>query len=227
MNKIMQSGTTLHGRMGRQSQLSLLKSIKITWRSIRVRFWRSLLVTSGVVLALAFLVYVLCSEALRQNIVASAPATMIENMQRGGLVVVANQDAVIQTRWMVGLALLVGFVGVLNAMLLSVTERFREIGTMKCLGALDSLVVRLFLLESVSQGVIGSLLGISIGLALTLIEGRGDYGAVIWQFIPVARWFQMTAFCFVAGVGLTIIGALYPARLAARMVPVDAMRSEV
>jgi hypothetical protein len=219
--------TTLHGRMGRQSQLSLPKAIKITWRSIRVRFWRSLLVTSGVVLALAFLAYVLCSEALHQNIVACAPPMMIENLQRNGVIVIADQDAVIQTRWMVGLALLVGFVGVLNAMLLSVTERFREIGTMKCLGALDSLVVQLFLLESVSQGVIGSLLGIGIGLTLTLIEGRGDYGAMMWQFIPATKWFQMTASCFLAGVFLTIAGALYPARIAARMLPVDAMRSEV
>ena len=48
--------------------------------------------------------------------------------------------------------MLVAFVGVLNAMLMSVTERFREIGTMKCLGALNSFIVKLFLIESLFQG---------------------------------------------------------------------------
>ena len=53
-------------------------------------------------------------------------------------------------------------------MLMSVTERFREIGTMKCLGALDTFIVKLFLLESTFQGLAGTSAGIVIGFALTL-----------------------------------------------------------
>src|SRR5204863_933204 len=75
----------------------------------------------------------------------------------------------IQTRWLLGLALLVAFVGILNAMLMSVTERFREIGTMKCLGAHDSFTIKLFLIESLFQGVVGTVLGILTGLILSIL----------------------------------------------------------
>src|SRR5207245_11646074 len=76
----------------------------------------------------------------------------------------------IQTRWLIGLALLVAFVGILNAMLMSVTERFREIGTMKCLGALDGFIIKLFLLESLFHGVIGTIVGIVLGIGLSLLS---------------------------------------------------------
>ena len=63
-------------------------------------------------------------------------------------------------------AFLICFVDVLNAMLLIATERFHEIGTMKCLVALSSLIIRLFLLESIFQGLVGTTAGILIGLGL-------------------------------------------------------------
>ena len=64
----------LHGRIGRQSQLPLRNAVKIAWQSIRVRLLRSLLVTSGFILALAFLTYILCSDALQQSIMENASA---------------------------------------------------------------------------------------------------------------------------------------------------------
>lgn len=217
----------LHGRIGRQSQLPLRSAVKIAWQSIRVRLVRSLLVTGGIVLALAFLTYILCSDALQVAVSRNGAATLLEQLRRAGALVVTDADARIQTRWMIGLALLVSFVGVLNAMLLSVTERFREIGTMKCLGALDRLIVQLFLLESIFQGVVGTTLGIGIGLLLTLIEGASVYGASMWSLIPLAVLLKRVAICLLAGTCLTVFGALYPALLAARMQPVEAMRSEV
>ena len=51
-------------------------------------------------------------------------------------------------------------------MLMSVTERFREIGTMKCLGALDGFIVKLFLIESLFQGMAGTVMGVLLGLVL-------------------------------------------------------------
>ena len=114
-------GAVLHGRIGRQRQLPFHNAVKIAWQSIRVRLWRSLLVTSGIILALAFLMYILCSDALQQAVLAAGPRKLIEGLRRTGVLVVADADAVIQTRWMIALALLVSFVGVLNAMLLSVT----------------------------------------------------------------------------------------------------------
>ncbi len=217
----------IHGRIGKQDQLSMKATFKIAWQNIRVRIARSLLVTSGIILALAFLAYILLSATLQEHVLRNAPQSLIEQLQRADKLIMADSDTKIQTRWMLGLALLVSFVGVLNAMLLSVTERFREIGTMKCLGALDSLIVRLFLLESTFQGIVGTTIGIIIGVILTLMEASGLYGTSLWTLIPWNNFIKNIGICFIAGTGLTIFGALYPAWVAARMEPVDAMRMEV
>jgi len=218
----------VHGRVGKQSQLPFKQAFGIAWKSIRVRLLRSLLVTSGIILALAFLTYILCSDALTRNVAANGSPEVLETLKKEGVFDTLNDaDAQVQTRWIVGLALMVAFVGILNAMVLSVTERFAEIGTMKCLGALDFLIVELFLMESTMQGFVGTALGVIIGLALTLIEGAGLYGSSMWVLIPAGEILKLSAICLVAGTGLTVVGALYPAWQAARMEPVAAMRSEI
>src|SRR6185436_16050387 len=131
-------------------------------------------------------------------------------------------DAKIQSRWVIGVALLVAFVGILNAMLMSVTERFREIGTMKCLGALDGFIIRLFLLESLFQGVVGTILGIVIGLGLSLLNASLSYGRYAWRNVPMHDLGMAIIFCFLVGIGLTIAGAVYPAWQASRMQPIAA-----
>jgi ABC-type antimicrobial peptide transport system permease subunit len=206
----------------------LKQAFGIAWKSIRVRLLRSLLVTSGIILALAFLTYILCSDALTRNVAANGPPEVLETLKKEGVFDTMNDaDAHVQTRWIVGLALMVAFVGILNAMVLSVTERFAEIGTMKCLGALDFLIVELFLMESTMQGFVGTALGVIIGLALTFIEGAGLYGSAMWTLIPMGEILRLSLICLVSGTALTVVGALYPAWQAARMEPVAAMRSEI
>lgn len=215
-----------------QIQLPLKKAVRIAWRNIRVRWWRSMLVTSGIILALAFLTYVLCSAALVTSILRG-PEAFLQELQRAnllsGLQAAGQQEQQTQTRWIVGLALLVAFVGIMNAMLMSVTERFREIGTMKCLGALDTFVIKLFMIESVFQGISGATLGVIIGLLLATIEGTLTYGLSIWRhgLVPLSTFGSYACLCLLAGVMLTIVGAIYPAWRAARMQPVEAMRAEV
>jgi hypothetical protein len=94
-------------------------------------------------------------KAVREQLVA--PQRLQEMMKGAGVPSTPKEieSNRIQTRWLMSLALLVAFVGILNAMLMSVTERFREIGTMKCLGALDSFIIKLFLIESLFQGGVG------------------------------------------------------------------------
>ena len=132
----------------------------------------------------------------------------------------------IQTRWIIGLALLVAFVGILNAMLMSVTERFREIGTMKCLGALDGFIVKLFLLESLFQGTVGTLLGIVVGLLVSFGMATLSYGEAVFYNV---QWNQIgisVAITLVVGMVLSVGGAILPAAQAARMHPFEAMRVE-
>jgi len=212
----------------RQAQLPLRHAVAIAWRNIRMRLGRSLLVSSGIVLGLSFLSYMLISDTLTEAFLEHGPAERVQELQRtGALAAVADDDARVQKYWMIGLALLVSFVGVLNAMLLSVTERFGEIGTMKCLGAMDSLIMKLFLLESVFQGFAGTTVGIALGVGLALLEGLGRYGGSVGGLIPWTQFLGLCAICLAAGVVLTVAGAVYPAWHAARMKPIEAMRVEV
>jgi predicted outer membrane lipoprotein len=133
----------------------------------------------------------------------------------------------VRTFWLMGLALLVAFVGILNAMLMSVTERFREIGTMKCLGAMDGFIIKLFMLESLIQGLIGTAVGVLAGTGLSLLIAWGTYGEFAFIALPIDRVVLVAGIALLIGIGLTVGGAMLPAWQAARMQPVVAMRTDV
>ena len=163
---------------------------------------------------------------VRERLVA--PRRLQERMANAGVPSTPKEIAGsrTQTRWLVGLALLVAFVGILNAMLMSVTERFREIGTMKCLGALDSFIIELFLIESLFQGVVGTVVGVAAGVALSAASLSTRYGGYAWRDAPWGQLVLCLLACLAIGVGLTAAGAVYPAWQAARMQPIEAMRVE-
>ena len=204
------------------------KIVAIALQGLRIRMWRALLVISGIVLAVSFLTYILCSDSLLRGAAAHGSAALVERLTQEGLI--GQTDAAnerVQTFWIVGLATLISFVGIVNAMLMSVTERFREIGTMKCLGALNRFVLRLFLIESALEGAVGTGLGVLLGLIIGYGEGLTLYGGETWTLFPPSQFLAMMGGCFVGGVVLTVLGALYPAAQAARMSPVAALRTEV
>ena len=130
------------------------------------------------------------------------------------------------TVWLIVISLLVCGVGITNAMLMSVTERFREIGTMKCLGALDGFIVKLFLLESTFQGVAGTLIGIFIGLVMMLLSSLVAFGWATLDYFPVVSVLLIAVYALLIGSALSVIGAVLPALRAAHMAPVEAMRVE-
>ena len=130
--------------------------------------------------------------------------------------------------WVVAVSLLVTVIGIANALLMSVTERFREIGTMKCLGALSSFVTRMFVLEAAILGLVGGVLGTLFGAGFALGADVVGYGAsLVFDGLAVGRLVLYGLGCIATGVGLAMIAALYPARLAAAMVPAAALRSTV
>ena len=219
---------TTQGNQQEIKALPMRKILQIAWRTIKVRIWRSLLVVSGIVLAIAFLTYILCSDAFLRHVIARGSSELVQHLAQSGFIDMDSMaDQRVQTFWMVGLALLISFVGIINAMLMSVTERFHEIGTMKCLGALDSFVLRLFLLESFFEGVLGSAAGLLLGASLSYVEGASIYGREVWGLVPLSSLLIALIGSFLAGLLLTVLGALYPAYQAARMTPVMALRSEL
>jgi len=128
-------------------------------------------------------------------------------------------------KWLALLAALVCFVGIWNAMLMSVHERFREIGTMKCLGALESFIIKLYFLESSFIGMVGTMLGIVIGFLLSMVRAVSAFGfTTVFKNFSLADVLLSALGTLIVGSLLSIGAAIFPARSAAKMDPVEAMR---
>jgi len=336
------------GRIGKQIQLPLSKAVEISLKSLKVRFWRSMLTVSSIILAIAFLTFVWGSSRLEsavalgirpdaakvvevsrtvddswkpfereladllqnrrdyQNVMKQFlagdvrslknfcrevendpdPARRIslaglpddprtvdelaEKVRSVGLepdldgwsrdaLRLAGIKAVVQAEltrlsaiqlalqrrgvqpdtpvtqletisptavWLIVISLLVCGVGITNAMLMSVSERFREIGTMKCLGALDGFIVKLFLLESTFQGVVGTAIGVLGGFVVMSVAGLWAFGRAAFDYFPAFQIVTIVVSGLLIGSGLSIVGAVFPALRAAHMAPVEAMRVE-
>ena len=118
-----------------------------------------------------------------------------------------------------GISLLVGGIGVMNIMLVSVTERIREIGLRKALGATPPLIRRQFLLEASLLGLTGGALGV-----LLAVGGSALLPHLIGYPITVSSVASLGALAVAIAIGLVF--GVYPATRAARMAPIDALRSE-
>ncbi|MEM7627671.1 MAG: ABC transporter permease [Planctomycetota bacterium] len=131
------------------------------------------------------------------------------------------------TLWLVGLSLLVCVVGVTNALLMSVTERFNEIATMKCLGAMDGSIMRVFVIEALVQGAAGGAVGVLLGVLLALGRGGLEFGGTL-GLAADATGRVLTAAAVSLGVGvlLATLAAIGPAWVASRLSPMEAMRVE-
>ncbi len=137
-----------------------------------------------------------------------------------------QQVSVMVTGLLIGIvsvALLVGGIGIMNIMLVSVSERTREIGIRKALGAKNRDILFQFLVEAVTLGALGGVVGIVLGFLAGLITREA---ISIWIDFPpvyVPVWAIMLALGFSGSVGL--ISGIYPAWKAARLDPIEALRA--
>ena len=118
------------------------------------------------------------------------------------------------------IALLVGGIGIMNIMLVTVTERTREIGIKKAIGAQRKVIISQFLVESTVLSGCGGVIGILIGYAGSLIAGKLIYDLILMP----ALWMALAAFAFSLAIGVGF--GLYPAVKASGLQPVDALRAE-
>ncbi|HLD83461.1 MAG TPA: ABC transporter permease [archaeon] len=124
-----------------------------------------------------------------------------------------------------GISLLVAAFGIMNTMLMSVMERTREIGTLKAVGARNSHIIMLFLIESAMVGTLGGVAGTAIGFATTAgIAGAAQNLVGITMKVQLDYALMLFAVLFAAAIG--IASGTYPAYKAAKLNPVEALRYE-
>jgi putative ABC transport system permease protein len=128
------------------------------------------------------------------------------------------------------ISLLVAALGITNTMMMSIMERTREIGIMKVIGASNSDVTRIFLMEALSIGLLGGVGGVTLGYVVSKIVDMiaGMYmsgqGATVQSISVVPLWLVLFAIGFAMLVGL--VSGVYPAGKAARLSPVEALRHD-
>jgi len=200
-------------------ELPFSEAVRVSIDNIKRRFGRTLVLLLGNVMGIAFMVYVIAGG----DITAVALGGVIGGIHAYQL-------------WMVTIALLVTTINIVNVMLMSVTERYREIGTMKTLGALTRHIVMLFMIEASIVGILGGLVGAIVGYAAAAGIYGYQYG---FQYVGKAALLpsNFVAFgpsiltYFVLGVGLafvlSVIATVYPAYRAAKLSPAVALRYEV
>jgi len=181
--------------------------LRLVSLNIMKRFNRSLLTMLSVLLAIAFMTTVLTLGAVNRA--------------------VAGEEFAAYQFWLIFVALLVAGLGVFNSLLISVAERYREIATIKTLGAADRHILLLYLIESFLIGIIGGALGVlvGIGLAAGLIASYGR-GAELAS-VPIYGYFSIMGQGLLYAAIISLAATAYPSYHASKMSPAEAFRVEV
>ncbi|MEM3713046.1 MAG: FtsX-like permease family protein [Thermoproteota archaeon] len=204
----------------------LSEAFSFSLESIKRRLSRALVTMASIIVGISFLTFLLTTGRIVSNL-----------QQQSGTIVETYQI------WVAIIALLICAVGIVNTMLISVAERYKEIGTIKCLGAMNRHVLTIFLIEGFLLGLMGGVIG--------SITGWGV--AALWQYLlPVMRQepAQLQALIVAArlwlefnindplillsnplvdiglGVFIALVSSIVPAYIAAKLSPTEALRYE-
>jgi len=197
-----------------KSQFPLSAALAFSLQGIMLRIGRIFLVFAGISLAMAFTNALLVTDVLYRNMADSA--TIAAGTQAGAF------------RWMwVGVALLISTAGTFNAVLMSVTERVKEIGTLKCLGARNIHIVEIFLFESSLLGLLGGLAGGVLGWVFAVVNFSMTVGAKYITAEALLAGAKMILVCGGLSMVLSLLASVVPVLIAAKIEPASAMRYEV
>jgi putative ABC transport system permease protein len=185
-------------------------------QGIRLRLGRMVLVLMGVVVAIAFTNVLWTTDDMFTRL----PQDLMSQDQ--GL----TRLPIFRKLW-IAVALLICTAGVFNAVVMSVTERIKEIGTLKCLGSRNIHVVQIFLFESLLLGLLGGALGGVVGYGVALLNFAATVGG---KYLTGEIAWAVTGnifYCIALSVVLSLIASVVPVLMATRVEPAAAMRYEV
>ena len=179
----------------------------ISLEQIRKRFQRSMIVVASIALGIAFMTHLIMTHVIVNSYMKEIGAT-IEAYQF----------------WLVVVALCVCCIGLINSTLIAVYERYTEIGTMKCLGALTQHILKLFIIESLLIGLFGGMIGFLVGTVTATISSIIQLDLGVLQNIPLIDTLMYFCLTSILSVILTVGSTILPALRAAKLKPVEALR---
>ncbi len=193
-------------------RLPVREAFRISLDNIRIRFTRAFLTMISIILGIAFMAFLLITASVfriyGEQAEVSAPIAGYQY-------------------WLVFVSLLVSAVSISNSMLTAVYDRYMEIGTMKCLGALNRHILLLFLIESALLGTIGGILGFVLGGVSAAVMYGFQFGLDIVLKIPLYEFLSIFGSSAILAIGISIAATLYPAYRAAGLNPVEALKFEL
>lgn len=201
-------------------------AIAVSWAGLRRRLLRGMITMAGVVLAIAFLTYMLVTDRLTNAMIALDIDDLNVLLQENGVDIFTGGGTDEMMLLLIGLSLFTSLVGILNSMIMAVAERVREIGTLKCLGARDSFIIKTYFIESSIQGVIGALFGTLIGCVVAVLISGVNYGQYALANLPWLKFGNAMVLSFLIGAVIAVLASILPAGMAAKKQPVDALRVE-
>jgi ABC-type lipoprotein release transport system permease subunit len=191
-------------------KLPISEAFLISIEQIRKRFTRSIIMIASIALGIAFMTHINLT-----NVIVNA------YMAEVGTTVEAYQF------WLLIISAFVCCVGLINSTLIAVYERYTEIGTMKCLGALDLHILELFIIEAFLLGFFGGIIGFIIGIVTATSSSILQLGFEVLLNFPIIDILKYLGLTTILSIILSIGSTILPAFRAAKLKPVEALRYHV